>query len=165
MEQAMVAHPSRRLQRVGLLLLAVGCSSAEGDFTSGLVEDPCDQFYPACNSSVGCILTNTSYTTGSFPGTGSFLIETSGPSTVQVHFFLLNPTGAGSETTITWFESGCTSSFQQSFTGKVLVAEAEAANGEFTASQQLSAPGDHLITYSSDTTSQFLVKVVIIPTS
>jgi hypothetical protein len=161
----MVAHRPPRLQRVGLLLFAVGCTSAQGDFTSGLVEDPCDQFYPACNSTVGCILTDTSYTSGSFPGSGSFLIQTSGPSTVQVHFFLLNPSSTGTLTTITWFESGCTSSFQQPFTGKVFVAQAEAGNGEFVASQQLSAPGDHLITYSSDTTSQFLVKVVIIPTT
>jgi hypothetical protein len=161
----MVAHRPLRLQRVGLLLLAVGCASSEGDFTSGLVDDPCNQAYGACNGTVGCILTNTSYTSGSFPGTGSFLIQTSGPATVQVHFFLLNPSSTGTQTLITWFESGCTSSFQQSFTGKVFVNQAEAANGEFVASQQLSAPGDHLITYSSDTTSMFFVKVVIIPTA
>ncbi len=161
----MLAHRSRRLQRVGLLLLAVGCASSEGSFTSGLVEDPCDQAYGACNGTVGCILTNTSYTSGSFPGAGSFLVQTSGPSTVEVHLFLLNPTSTGTQTIITWFESGCTSSFQQAFPGEVLVNQAEAANGEFVASQQLSAPGDHLITYSSDTTSMFLLKVVIIPTT
>jgi hypothetical protein len=143
----------------------VGCSSSQGDFTSGLVDDPCDQFYPACNSSVGCILTNTSYTSGTFPGMGSFLVQTDGPSTVEVHFFLENPTSIGTETYITWYESGCTSSFQQTFTGKVFVNQAEAANGEFVASQQLSSPGDHLISYQSDTTSTFLVKVVIIPTT
>jgi hypothetical protein len=47
----------------------------------------------------------------------------------------------------------------------VFVNQAEAANGEFVASQQLSSPGDHLISYQSDTTSTFLVKVVIIPTT
>jgi len=162
----MVAHRPHRLQRLGLLfLLVAGCTSAEGDFTSGRAEDPCNQAFAACNGTVGCILGNDSYTSGSFPGSGRFLVETSGPSTVEVHFFLENPTGAGTQTVITWFESGCTSSFQQPFTGKVFVNEAEASNGEFVASQQLSAPGDHLITYTSDVTSSFLVKVVVIPTT
>jgi hypothetical protein len=145
--------------------LVVACSSSQGDFTSGLVDDPCDQFYAACDGSVGCILTNTSYTSGTFPGSGSFLVQTTGPSTVEVHFFLENPTSVGTQTEITWFESGCTSNFLQMITGKVFVNQAEAANGEFVASQMLSSPGDHLITYQSDTTTTFLVKVVIIPTT
>ncbi len=160
----MLAHHPRRLQRVGLLLLVVGCTSSEGDFTAGRVDDPCDAAVGACDGTVGCILTNDSYTSGNFPDMGSFLITTSGPSTVEVHFFLENPTSVGTETEITWFESGCTTNFQQQVTGKVFVNQAEAANGEFVASQQLSSPGDHLITYQSDTTSKFLVKVEIIPT-
>ena len=162
----MVAHPPPRLQKLGLLLLAVaGCASSQGDFTNGLTDDPCDQFEPACNTTVGCILTNQTYTGGKFPGNGKFLVQTTGPATVEVHFFLVDPTSVGTLTTITWFESGCTSSFQDPVTGKVFVNQAEADNGEFIASQQLSAPGDHLITYQSDTTSDYLVKVVIIPTT
>ena len=139
------------------------CSNGQDDFTSGLSEDPCNNNYPACNTEVGCILTDLSYTSGTFPGAGQFLVTLTGPSTVEVHFFLLDPTSAGTNTFITWFESGCTSNFQTEVTGKDFIGEAEAANGEFVRSQQLTAVGDHLITYQSDITSDYLVKVVITP--
>jgi len=161
----MVAHPPHRLQILGLLLTAAGCTSAEGNFTSGLTDDPCNRALPACNGVVGCTLTNQSYTNGKFPGTQSFLVQTSGPSTVEVHFFLENPSSTGSETYITWYESGCTSSFETPVTGKVFVNEAEAADGEFVRSQQLSAPGDHLVTVQSDAVTDYLIKVVVIPTT
>jgi hypothetical protein len=165
----MVSKSSPRLQlfaATGCLFLALAlgaCGDSQDDFTSGLSADPCNGNFPACNTEVGCILSDLSYTTGTFPGSGQFLVQLTGPSNVEIDFYLINPTGSGSQTQITWFEAGCTSDFQDCITGNAFTGEAETANGVFTASQQLSSPGDHLITFNSDATSQFLVKAVVTP--
>lgn len=168
----MVAQKAQGLQKLTRLLLVSlavgaasgGCSNGQDDFTSGRSDDPCNGAVPACNSVVGCSLTDSSYTTGTFPGSGKFLVQTPGPASVEVHFYLSSPSAAGSsDTFITWFESGCTTSFQADVPGKVFVGEAEAANGEFVRTQLLSAPGDHLVTFESAATTGYFVKVVIVP--
>lgn len=150
---------------LGACLFVGACGDPESDFKSGRSDDPCNGNYPACNTDVGCVLSNSSYTSGTFPGSGQFLVQTTGPATVDVNFFLINPSAAGTMTYVTWFESGCTSNFQAPpITGKIFVGEAEADNGLFTRSQLLSSPGDHLITYQSDATAQYLIDVEITPT-
>ncbi len=165
----MLANFSARLQcfpAAGVLfcLLALGaCGTNEDAFKSGLSQDACNGNFPVCNTEVGCILTDTSYTTGTFPGDNQFLVQIAGPATVEIDFYLINPTGSGTSTQITWFEPGCTNTFQTNVPGNVFTGEAENGNGVFSRSQLLSAPGDHLIKYHSDSVTQYLVRAVVIP--
>jgi hypothetical protein len=163
---SILAHRPRRLHFATLLLAAaVACSDPLGNFESGLVLDPCNGNYPVCNTVVGCALTNSSYITGQFPGSGKFMIQLAGPSTVELHFFLTDPSAAGSQLFITWFESGCTTEFQTLVPGNVFIGEAQQNNGEFVRTQDLSAQGDHLIEFQADATAQYVAKIVIIPKS
>jgi hypothetical protein len=161
-----LAHRPSRLHFATLLLAAVtACSDPLGQFESGLVLDPCNGNYPVCNTVVGCTLTDSSFIQGQFPGSGKFMIQLSGPSTVELHFFLQDPSAAGSQMLITWFESGCTTEFQTTVPGSVFIGEAQQNQGEFVRSQDLTAEGDHLIEFQSDATAQYVAKVVILPKS
>jgi hypothetical protein len=163
---SILAHRPSRLHFATLLLAgATACSDPLGDFKSGLVLDPCNGNYPVCDTVVGCALTDSSYIEGTFPGSGKFMIQLAGPSTVELHFFLINPSAAGSELFITWYESGCTTQFQTAVPGNVFIGEAQQNNGEFFRSQDLSAQGDHEIEFNSDATAQYVAKVVILPKS
>jgi hypothetical protein len=163
---SILAHRQRPLHFATLLAASLlGCSDPLGNFESGLVLDPCNGNYPVCNTVVGCALTDSSYIEGQFPGSGKFMIQLTGPSTVELHFFLVNPSAAGTELFITWFESGCTTEFQTPVPGNVFIGEAQQNNGEFMRSQDLSAAGDHLIEFTSDATAQYVAKVVILPKS
>ncbi len=161
---SILAHRLRPLHFATVFLIAlVSCGDALSNFTNGLVLDPCNGNYPVCNTEVGCALTDSTYIQGQFPGSGQFMVQLSGPSTVELHFFLLNPTAAGSQLFITWFETGCTTEFQTAVPGNVFVGEVQQGTGEFVRSQDLSAQGDHLIQFSADATAQYTAKVVIIP--
>jgi len=163
---SILAHHFSRLHFATLLLaLLAGCSDPLGNFKSGLVLDPCNGNYPVCNTVVGCTLTNSSYVQGQFPGSGKFMVQLSGPSTVELHFFLQDPSAAGSQLFITWFESGCTTEFQTLVPGNVFIGEAQQNDGEFVRTQELSAQGDHLIEFQADATAQYVAKIVIIPKS
>jgi hypothetical protein len=161
---SILAHRPHALHFATLILTGLAaCTDPLSAFTSGLVLDPCNGNNPVCNTVVGCTLTDSSYIQGQFPGGGKFMVQLTGPSTVELHFFLSNPTAAGSKLFITWFESGCTTEFQTSVPGNVFVGEAQQGNGSFVRSQELVAPGDHLIEFSADATAQYTAKVVILP--
>jgi hypothetical protein len=163
---SILAHRFRALHFATIALVAlVSCGDPLSNFTSGLVLDPCNGNFPVCNTVVGCELGNSSYIKGQFPGGGKFLVQTPGPATVELHFFVQDPTAAGSQLLITWFESGCNTEFQTVVPGNVFVGEAQQGNGEFVRSQELAAQGDHLIEFQADATAQYTAKIVIIPKS
>jgi hypothetical protein len=146
-----------------LLLLVAACAGPVEDFTHGRAHDPCTGTnYAVCNAYAGCILDNTNYLQGHFPGQEAVLVRTSGPATVELHFIFQNITSSGQETLLTWYEPGCTSRFQLSVLGDVFIGEAE-KTGEFVRSYDLLAAGDHQITYESDANGDYYFKVVVIP--
>jgi hypothetical protein len=153
-------HPRHFLP---FLIVFAACANLVDDFTSGRALDPCSgSNYGLCNTVAGCILDNTNYIRGHFPGQERVLVRTTGPAAVEVHFLLENVTAAGMQTLITWYEPGCSSPFQQSITGDVFVGEAE-KTGEFTRSQDLLAAGDHEVSYQSDSNCDYYFKVVVVP--
>ena len=155
--------PRKPLALVLAALVGAACDSPADSFEAGRAQDPCSDSWPVCNTVAGCILSGTNYVGGNFPGTFQYIVETPGPASVAVNVFLSNVTGAGSNTTIDWWETGCTSSFPTTVTGKVFVGETQNL-GVFTRSQQLTGVGDHLVTIQSDATASFLLEVDVTPT-
>lgn len=141
-----------------------GCGNPADGFTSGRALDPCGETWPVCNTVAGCILGGGNYVQGTFPGTFQYVVQTPGPATVAVNVFLQNVTGAGTNTTIDWWETGCGSSFPQTVAGSVFVGETQQA-GMFTRSQALTGTGDHLVTIQSDATASFLLDVTVTTTN
>ncbi len=157
--------PSRkRLVAAIALAAAFSCTSPRDSFTSGRIQDPCSQTWPVCNTVAGCILGETNYVGGNFPGSFTFIVTTQAPSTISVNVYLQTVTAAGTTTTITWFETGCSASFPQTFPGNVFVGETQ-DQGVFTASQAVVGIGDHEVTIVSDATASFLLSVDIVPTT
>jgi hypothetical protein len=140
---------------VASALVASGCKS---DFTEGRVLDSCDGNWPICSQIAGCLLGAQSYIQGRLPGTGKFIVQLAEPSTVRVHMFLQDVRGAGQETSISFFESGCVNRVRQAVTGQVFVGENNQL-GEFIRDADLVGVGDHLISFTSDTDCRYQLKV------
>jgi len=156
--------PRKRLAAAIALAVVFSCGSPQDSFTSGRIQDPCSQTWPVCNTVAGCILGETNFVGGNFPGSFTFIVSTPAPSTITVNIYLQTVTAAGTTTTITWFETGCTSSFPQTFPGNVFVGESQ-DQGVFNASQAVVGVGDHQLTVISDATASFLLSVDIVPTT
>ncbi|MHB8417919.1 MAG: hypothetical protein ACYDCL_07575 [Myxococcales bacterium] len=158
------ALPRKRLALPLAVGLGLACGGPADSFTSGRAEDPCSETWPVCNTVAGCILGDSNYVQGTFPGTYQYVVETAGPATVTVNVFLQSVTGGGSTTTIDWWETGCTSSFPTTVEGKVFVGESQTL-GVFTRQQSLTGVGDHLVTIQSDATASFLLDVSVAATN
>ncbi len=131
-------------------------------FIFGRVADKCDTEWPICDTIAGCLLGDSSYIEGKFPTTGRIAVQISEPSTVTVSFLLDNVAGAGSETSINFFEDRCRARTRVSIEGRTFVGESE-QRGTVSRSVDLSGLGDHLIEYTSDARLQFLMKVDVLP--
>jgi hypothetical protein len=103
-------------------------------------------------------LSTQSYIEGRFPGAGKFVVQLAEPSTVRVHLFIEEVRASGQETSISFFESGCTDRVRQSATGLVLVGENDQL-GEFVREADLFGVGDHLVSFASDTECRYTLKV------
>jgi hypothetical protein len=146
-----------------LLIPFAACANQVDDFTAGRALDPCSGTnYGLCNGVAGCILDDTNYIQGHFPGQEEVLVRTIGPATIEVHFLLQNVTSSGMQTLITWYEPGCISRNQIAVPGDVFVGESE-RDGEFTRSYDLLAAGDHEVSYQSDANGDYYFKVVVVP--
>ncbi len=152
-------HTSIRCAGVVLLwLFAVGCSDRKSQFIGSRVKDSCDRNWPICSQIAGCLLGTQSYIEGRFPGTGKFIVQLAEASTVRVHLFIEDVRASGQETSISFFETGCTDRVRQSATGQVLVGENDQL-GEFVREADLFGVGDHLISFDSDTECHYTLKV------
>ena len=143
------------------LLLTASCSDPRGEFIGPRVLDQCSGGWPVCSTLVGCILGPESYIQGALPQAFGFIAHLDEPSTVRVHILLDNATAAGTLTTLTWNEPGCTSHIQTQVTGQVLLEESQ-RQGEFIRDGLLQGLGDHLIQVDSDARASYLLKVDIL---
>ncbi|MBL8949174.1 MAG: hypothetical protein JNK82_00255 [Myxococcaceae bacterium] len=138
------------------------CMDERSQFVFGRVADKCDTEWPICDTIAGCLLGDSSYIEGKFPTTGKVAVQLAEPSQVTVSFLLENVAGAGSETTINFFEDRCRARTRVQVEGKVFVGESE-QRGTVSRSVDLSGIGDHLIEYTSDARLQYLMKIEVLP--
>jgi hypothetical protein len=142
------------------LLAGLGCGVDEGDFIAGADYEPCMGNVPACNRTAGCILGETKYTQGHFPGMVSFVVTTPADTFVEVSLFFKTRTHPGDDTEITWYEPGCSSSFRWESQGADLFAQA-GSDRVFSKEHQLRQAGDHLIEIYSNATTNYFLRVVL----
>jgi len=125
------------------------------------VLDPCSGTWPVCNTVVGCILGQESYTQGSLPSTSGFIVQIGEPSTLRLSFLLDNATAAGVQTVLTFNEAGCRARVQLDISGETFLQESQ-TQGLVYREADLVDVGDHLIQYQSDARANFLLKMDII---
>jgi hypothetical protein len=155
--------PLRNLSLACSLLLVLGaCPNPEEQFTSGRLLDGCDRTWPICTTTVGCIVGDSQYLEGRFPGTRRFAVRTEGQAEIAVALYLRTQNAVGTETRIEINEAGCGSKSTEPIDGRALFREFE-AYGEVRRAARVFREGDHLIEVASDATADYLLKVEIQP--
>lgn len=163
----MVSSHTRAPGRIALLaalLLAGGCASAEELFVSGRLRDTCNESWPVCTTVAGCVVGDTSYVEGKFPGTRRLIVRTDGQREISVVLFFKNEGAIGTETRIVWNEAGCGASAIEVIDGRNLFKEAS-ADGTLKRSRNVFTEGDHLIEITSDATVDYLLRIDTAPAS
>lgn len=149
---------------LGVLLGATACASAEDLFVSGRLRDTCNESWPVCTTVAGCMVGDTSYLEGKFPGTRRFIVKTDGQREISVVLFFKNEGAIGTETRIVWNEAGCGASSIEVIDGRSLFKEA-AIDGTLKRSKNVFTEGDHLIEITSDATVDYLLRIETKPAS
>ena len=139
-----------------------GCDDKVSAFIGGRVEEQCNQSWPVCDLIAGCILGNETYTTGRFPGTKRVIIRLAEASQVTTSFILEDVTAAGTQLTITFYESGCTDRTRVQMTGETAVQENETV-GYIARSSNLVGLGDHRLEFNADLQARYHFKVDVTP--
>ena len=126
----------------------------------GVFVDPATRI---ARAQAGCLLGDSNFIEGRFPGTRLIGIQVFEPSTVRMSFQLENVGAAGEETAINFFEDRCRSRTRVTISGRTFVGENDKV-GLVKREAELSGVGDHLIEFSSDVRAQYILKVDVIPT-
>ena len=148
---------------VAFTALLVGCGGKREQFLGSRVLDACGEQWPVCDRIAGCLLGDSSYIEGRFPGTRLIGVQVFEPSTVRLSFQLENVGASGDETAISFFEDRCRSRTRIAVSGRSFVGENDTV-GFVKRETELSGVGDHLIEFSSDARAQYLLKVDVTPT-
>jgi hypothetical protein len=111
---------------------------------------------------LGCLLGDTSYVTGRFPGHNRVAIRIFEPSEVKVSLFLTEATAAGKETVINFWEDRCRARSREVIDGRALLGETERL-GFLERKAELAGTGDHMIEVDSDAHANYFLKVDVLP--
>jgi hypothetical protein len=140
--------------------LAACSQGPQTDFVGTRLPDGCDNTWPVCQTFAGCRLDDTSYVQGNLPGITKFIVNTQGPATITVSVLVITASAEGSDTVVTFFEPGCGVQYRLDADGRSFFAETQSEAGTpFVRSQQVGQGGDHLVTFQSDASASYLLKI------
>ena len=126
------------------LPLALSCG-----FSSGTSLNPCADTVPAaCGDTAHCVLDDSQYLHGSFPGAQSFIVRTTGPRTVSFSFVFENRVSPGTVLTLTSTEPDCSEQYSYASQGDLF--ELAGASGVLSFPIQMTNAGDHLVQFQAD---------------
>ncbi len=117
-----------------------------------------------CNTAAGCVLDESQYAEGTFPGVQQVIFRTQAPAQVRVRLLFTQELSPGKDTQIEFNEVGCSMQRTYSSMGQDIFQLAGDAQ-QLSASEPLSTPGDHLIRIQSDATAHYQLRVEVVPTS
>lgn len=148
----------------GLCVLAISAwvgacgTGPESNFTLGLELDRCDQSFPVCQTTAGCVLTTDRYLEGAFPGTRQFIVPAAEEQVITVDIFFRTQEAIGVDTEILWSEPGCFDTYQYRSNGRDIFREA-GNDRVLSVGQQVFLGGDHLVEVFSDAVAEYLLRV------
>lgn len=152
------------IRAAGTALLGValaGCGAGSlGNFTDGATLERCDDTFPVCETTAGCVLGEGRYIEGRFPGQRQVIVSAPAGGVISVQIFFLDQTAAGVDTEIRWHEPGCFDTYRWSSEGQdifILAGDSRVLEE----SQQVVESGDHLVEVFSDAVLDYLMKVEV----
>ncbi len=149
---------ARLLVGCSALMLLCACGVSEGDFIADADPDPCESNVSICQTSAGCIMGESKYLEGDFPGFRSFVVTTPADTGIKVKLFFKSLVHPGEDTEIIWYEPGCADSFTWESMGADIFSKA-GADRVFSQEHEVRMAGDHLIEIYSDATTHYFVRV------
>lgn len=145
----------------GAILMCASCSSDEGVFTDGRLEDPCNASIPVCSTQAACVLDSDEYYRSEFPGGARLLVRTETENAKMIVRVLLDePLFPGTEFRIQAFEPGC-GNFDEQHIKDVDLFQVAGDDRLIELELELVGRGDHLLEVFSDMSSTYLLAYVI----
>ena len=142
------------------LSLAIGGCGLGGNFSDGLDLERCEDTFPVCQTSAGCVLTENEYLEGRFPGQKQVIVSAPTESVIHVEVFFLEQTASGLDTEIRWNEPGCFETYRWTNDGRD-VFQLAGSSRVLSQSRQVFEDGDHLIEVFSDAVADYQMKIRI----
>lgn len=141
-----------------LVLGLVGCGGGTpGNFTSGLDLDRCEDTFPVCTTTAGCVLTENDYIEGEFPGQRAIIVPAPAEAVIHIDIFFVEQRAAGVDTDIRWHEPGCFDTYRWTSGGQDIFLDA-GRDRVLTRSQQVFQDGDHLVEIFSDAIADYFIR-------
>jgi len=129
---------------LALTVVATAC-----DFTSGANLNVCTESIPApCGAIAHCVMADSDYVHGTFPGAQTLIVRTSVPKTITFSFTFTDRNAAGTGLTLTSTEPDC--SQQSSYSSQGDLFEIAGPDGILSFPIEMTTAGDHLVQFQSD---------------
>jgi hypothetical protein len=128
------------------------------DFIDGAQHDPCMANAPVCQTTAGCVMDETKYIEGHFPGFINFIVNTTANATIVVRIFFETRGHPGEDTEIIWYEPGCSEAYSYESAG-VDIFEIAGEDRVFEQEQTVLQEGSHLVDVYSDSTTHYYLRV------
>lgn len=151
---------ARGAQWLGFLLVLGGCDAGLGNFTDGRTLIRCEDTFPVCQTTAGCVLGERQYLEGRFPGQRQFIVQAPADSLIGVELFFVEQTASGLETEIRWNEPGCFDFQIWNSEGQDIFRLAGQDN-VLSQTRQVFESGDHLIEVFSDAVIDYRLRITI----
>lgn len=145
---------------IGLSLCVLsGCTTAEGIFTEGRIENRCNDSVPVCGGQAGCVLGTDQFLEGRFPGGQQVIARTDSELTrIVLRFLLVDRVFAGTQIITRAYDTGCTDFDDQRHEDRDLF-DLSGDEGILEFHLEVEGRGDHLVEVFSDMGSGFLMTV------
>lgn len=143
---------------VVMFSVVAGACDGFGDFVGDRMLLRCQDTFPVCQTTAGCVVNEDQYLEGSFPGQRSFIVQAPADSVIVVEMLLTDQTASGFDTEIRWNEPGCFD-FQtwNSFGQDIFLLAGQ--NNILSEGRQIFESGDHLIEVFSDAVVEYQLRI------
>jgi hypothetical protein len=139
----------KHLRIAGLLVLGMGCGDGSL-LTVGRTLDVCEtNLPPACGAAPRCVLTDSTYISGQFPGGRAFVAQTTGPAKLTIDILLSDEKTAGTELLVKVHEANCSDVYTWDSDGRDLFRLAD-QDGVLEIPIAVQSAGDHPIEIIAD---------------
>lgn len=152
----------------------LGDASALQHFVGDLTEAPCDGVLPVClDQYAGCVLDETGYVLGNFPGSRKVVVETPTTGDWKIRLLIFfdpdtTPRYPGTELDVSWYEPGCAEHYSYSFASDATATgdlfEVAGEDNVIELEHDVVEAGQHLVTVFADATTRYALRVQVLPT-
>jgi len=153
-----------RRARVGLVVLLTvaalaGCADEQEIFTSGRLENRCNESIPVCGYQASCVLGDDQYLRAQFPSGHRMIVRSEAdPVRLRVRLLFTDESFPGTELLVRAYATGCADYDEHSVTGEDVFDQLTGGD-EAEYELDVTGRGDHMVEVFSDMAAEFLLVV------